>query len=344
MIYYIFIVLVIEIILIVICLTLLIIYYFISIYRKRRYQEVQEKLRELFLNYLTNPTEEQYEKIQHLKEDQRDLLTVLESYDLRFSDEPWRNIKKAILTEDVLKKSRQMTESKSWVKRDIGIRFLKLAIEKEDEPIILRLLDDPHSLVRIQAALCAVKLGTRPLIEQLLHRMTKESVLGRYPYRDALIKSKKEVFVLLENIMKTEKNEEIRFICLDVLSTRVAESLLPVVEEYLQSGHLENKIAAMRILANFPREKSIQHLMQFLSNKDWQVRLEAARGLGILVAVKSIPLLAIALNDPIWEVRLQAALSLKKMGEEGLIILSRQDPDINQQAFETAQYALALPT
>lgn len=341
---YIFIALVVEIFMIIGCFIFLIFYYFLSLYRKKQQKKHQSQLRVLFLDYLTNPTEDQLERIKNIKVNQRDLLKVLESFDLRFSDESWNQIKQAILTEQCLNQARQMTESASWIQRDIGLRFLKLAISPQDEPIVKRLLEDSHSLVRIKAAMSAVKLGTRPLIEHLLHRMIKESTLGRYPYRDALIKSKKEVFIILEEILKTDKNEEIRLICLDVLSTRVAESLLPVVEEYLQSEHLENKIIAIRILANFPREKSIQYLIQFLSNKDWQARLEAAKGLRTLVALKSIPHLAKALNDPVWEVRLEAALALKKMGEEGLIILSRQDPDINQQAFETAQYALALPS
>lgn len=335
--------LVIEVILITVCLVGLIAYYFISLYRTKAHTAYREELRKKLLFYLSNQEEFKIEALSGIPYSEEDLLIVLESFDRRFADDKWRAIKHQILTDQRLARARKMTTSRSWIKRNWGIRFLRLAPHIQDEPIILKLLDDPSSLVRIQAAFCAVKLATQPLIRHLLYRMSKESVLGRYPYRDALVRSDKAIFSLVEEIMLQEKDENLKSICLDILSTHVNENLIPVIEDYLFSKNLNNKVAAIKILANFPRKESIHYLTQFLQNKDWQVRAEAARGLGQLMATTSLPDLAKALNDSIWDVRLEAALALKKMGEEGFIILSRQDPDIHLQAYETAQYVLALP-
>lgn len=334
----------IEIILLILCLLAILFFAFWGRYKDHRHHMAQEHFRNSFMPILLGKKEIDATEILNYPFDWQDLLLAIESFDRRFSDDTWLKLKASLLTEDVKKEAHHLTKSSNWVNRNIGIRFIRLDTRPEDESIILKLLDDPSPLVRIPAAESAVQLKSEKAIRKVLERMAQESEFGRFPYRDTLVKGKTTVFNIVEKIFKEEKDKKIKDACLDVLSSHVTQDLFPYLIDYLNSENSNDKILVIKALSNFSSKESIQYLIKSLTDEHWQVRAQAAKGLGHLMEKSSLPPLVQTLQDPIWQVRVEAAHSIKKLGPEGQGILTGQDPDINMEAYQAAQYVLALPT
>lgn len=333
-----------EIFLLLLCLFAILFFAFWGRYKDHKHHQAQEHFRESFMPVLLHKKELDVKAILSHPFEWQDLLLAIESFNRRFSDESWIKIKDAILSDEMMTKVRQLTDSSKWINRNIGIRFIRLKTSHKDEEIILKLLDDPHALVRIPAAECAVHLNTEKTIRKVLEKMATESEFGRFPYRDCLVKSKTTVFDKVEKIFKTDPHKGIKDAALDVLSSHVTEDLFPYLADYLNSENVEDKVLGLKALSNFSNHHSIENLIKSLKDEHWQVRVQAAKGLGQLMENSSLPQLVQTLRDPVWLVRLEAARSIRKLGPQGQGILAGQDPDINQDAYQAAQYVLALPT
>ena len=273
----------------------------------------------------------------------RNLVETLERYDQRFTDPRWIEIKEKIVGTYLLPFADTYAESWFWTKRQLAARALLLCPNKANEKLLRKLLDDPRYLVRVAAAVCITQTPYKDLFLEVIRKMSKETALSQFPYRDALIQIDQEKFHWMESLLKTESNKAVIAICLDVLSMRYSNNLLPLVKPFVNDPDRNCRILAIRTLGNIPNAESIDLLMDHLIDSDWEIRAEAIIGLQKLYATQAIPKLRILLNDPIWWVRLQAALTLKNFGKEGREILTSLNSAKEPLAFEISQYTLALP-
>ena len=267
---------------------------------------------------------------------------TLETFEQRFTDHRWIELKKQLIDRYLLKEAKSYVSSRSWIKRQLAARTFLLNPEIATEEEMLKLIKDPKHLVRVFAAVAITKLNSRTLFYEVLRKMSEETPLSRFFYRDALVQCDQEKFNWMEDLLYKESDPAIIAMILDVLSTRCTSNLLPAIKPYTHSPDRTCRILAIRALGNLSDSDSIELLMEHLEDSDWEIRSESIQGLKKQHVKKAIPQIAELLDDPIWWVRLQAANALKSFGEDGKKILEDQDPITKPLAHEIAAYSLAL--
>lgn len=273
----------------------------------------------------------------------RNLVETLERYDQRFNDQRWAEIKEKIVSNYLLPHVNTYARSLAWFKRQLAARSLLLCPHKANEKILAKLLDDPRYLVRVAAAVCITQTSYQQLFYAVIRKMSKETPLSQFSYRDALIQVNQEKFRWIESLLSTESDKAVIAICLDILSTRFSHNLLPLIKPFVNDSDQTCRTLAVKALGNIPSNEAIDLLTDHLMDTDWEIRAESIIGLQKLYATQAIPKLRLLLNDPVWWVRLQAALTLKIFGNEGKEILHSQNRAKEPLAYEISQYALALP-
>lgn len=272
------------------------------------------------------------------------LLPLLETYDHNFTDYVWIKNKELLIQAYLIGYLPKYLKSHLWQKRQEALRVIALWPEHLLHHLeIVPFLNDKVYLVRVAAAASLVKSHQPSLIALVVTRMTLETPLARYPFRDLLINGGKKVFDVLEEIATCSNAHEDVAVCLDVLSTRTDHNLIKLAEQHVKSPDVACRLYATKILENIGGPEAVHLITERLKDMDPTIRAAAAAALGRMIAYKSVSDLAPLLNDPDWLTRLQAAIALKAMVPEGRDILFKQDPGISSEAYEVAQYVLALP-
>lgn len=272
---------------------------------------------------------------------QENLLSLMETFNRRFSGEEWEKVKEWIASEFLLTKARQWKTSKSWVKRNYSARCFALLPLVDDEDAILVLMDDPVFLVRNFAAIAAIRLESKQGLDKIIQHMSNEKGYARFFYRDILLNSKSlKIFNWIEEYAAYEREGEIHLTCLDLL----AGINMPIDSHFLRgdlkSSKLSIRVAALKVFSNNPQIDSAEVLSKYINDPNEEIREQAVHGLGFVLSETTLEKLRQALNDPSWKVRFEAAKALKEMGRAGKAVLQRQTIDQGKEAYETAQYVL----
>lgn len=268
------------------------------------------------------------------------LLKTIETFEHRFNSPDWEDTKNQISELYLLPYARKKANSSSWIKRNYAARCFALTSLQEDKDTIVYLMDDPVFLVRSAAAMAAVNLGNKPLILEIIRKMSKETGYSYYFYRDLLLKRSDKTFAMIKEFAETEKNPAIHLTCLDLMTSNAVIKIPDYLKEDLLSQDPKIRLAAVKILARNPQGNSVEMLSHCLDDEDPDIRSEAVLGLHYFATDAVFEKLQNALNDPVWLVRLHAAETLKKMGEKGSSILKNQNPNVNKNGYEAAQAVL----
>jgi hypothetical protein len=308
----------------------------------RRKNNIQEKLHQIINEHLIHPTDMDKVKIPRGLRQFRNLVEVLEKYDNLFDDPCWKTLKEKIISFYLLPKVKSYAYSLSWIKRQLAARSLLLCPPLASDALLEKLLDDPKYLVRIAAAICIIKKSSHSLFLKVITKMSQETALSQFPYRDALIEASQEQYQWMASLLSSTSDKSILAICLDVLSSRYSAYLLPLIKPFVVDSDLLCRTLAIKALGSISDPESIAMLTERLKDPHWQIRVEAIQGLHKLYATETIHQLQPLLSDGTWYVRLQAALALQSFGKKGVDILASQVKEINPLAYEIAKYALAL--
>ncbi len=265
------------------------------------------------------------------------LLAVLENYDHRLIGEDWERVKRSIALPLLLPRARKRWKSIFWYRRALAARSFALYAEKEDEPKILQLIDDPNFLVRGYAAKAAVRMESPAGVRKILEHMVNEFGYSYFFFRDTLAKGSKPVFQLVIDFAADPK---IHAACLAVLATRCITLPIPFLQTDLVSRSLAMRFLALRVLIRNPTADCALLLRQCFQDVNEDLRAVAAEGLAVYPSEQNIALLQRALVDPSWKVRVAAGKALKTIGPAGETVLHAQDAQTSPLAYETAQYAL----
>lgn len=271
----------------------------------------------------------------------RNFVEVLESYEQRFRDDRWMELKKNIWEKHLEKDAKAFKNSFSWIKRQLAARAYRLYPEKADNKTLKNFIEDKKNLVKIVGATIIPKTPYKDLLHKMLQIMSQETSLSQFFYRDALVQADSEKFKWMEDFLHHEQNPKIIAILLDVLSTRYTANLFPLIRPFTISEDRACRILAIRAIGSIGTEESVKILMERLSDSDWEVRTESILGLKHQHEARAIPRFSELLNDPIWWVRLQAAKALESFGSIGDQILRSQSKE-TPNAFEMASYVLSL--
>lgn len=268
------------------------------------------------------------------------LLTVLEDFDRRIRGGYWETLKNQLAETYLLPTARKLYSSKFWTKRWFAGRCFMLYTLPEDEKIILKLLNDPVFLVQSLAALTVARLENREGILKILTMMALKKGYDHYYYRDVLLQGSKQVFAWIEEIAASQSDKAIHLACLEMLASKIIDLSDPFLQADAESNDPDIRLAAIKVYARNPQVKSFEILYPCLDDSREDIKAEACRGMENFISEKSLNKLKKNFQDEAWNVRLQSARSLAKMIPLGVDYLKEQDPNINKNAYDLAQYAL----
>lgn len=333
----------IELIIMAACVVAIIIVKNLNRWNFRRRERIQKELSKIFEEALFSNKSVNQIKIPPNLCQFRNLVEVLENFDQRFTDQRWVDIKEKIVSEHLLNRAEKHLNSWFWFERQLAARSYLLCPENANESILRKILNDQRFLVRVVGVVCITKRPYKYLFYEMIKKMSTETKLSQFPYRDALVQMDQEKFDWLEEILSKETDPAICAICLDVLSTRYSKNLFTLIEPFVNSANADCRTLAIKALGNIPSKESIDMLINHLSDSDWNIRAESVMELQKLYATQAMSEIRELLNDPVWWVRLQAASALKSFGKEGKEILKSQEQAKNPLAYEISQYILAMP-
>ncbi len=268
------------------------------------------------------------------------LLPVMEELKKQQPGSYWPVIESILLDDFLLPQARMLTNKVKFTERLLAVRVFLLDTKPRDEAHILRLLKDTIPLVRHEAILCAVRLGSKLLVNQLIDSMAGEARFAKYVYKDALREASEGVFSNIKERLLTEKNDKKRIVCMQLLAFKEDDAIVNYIGHDKYSPDMEVRIAVAKVLGFCSQPASVQMLTDLLKDKYWEVRAAAAKALGQLKAEQAILDLTQSLKDSRWWVRMHSAAALLNLGNEGLAVLKSQDPQRDRFAYEMAQYVI----
>lgn len=245
------------------------------------------------------------------------LLSVLESFNHRFNGEQWDLLKEGLSKKFLLPKARGWIKKGSWLKRNFAARVFALSPLKQDESLIVSMINDDSFLVASIAATAAIKLESIPGIKKILDKMAKKQGYYHYFYADILSQGSNTVFDIVAD-MGTQYNH-LHLVCLEVLAMQTAQAPLAFLTKDLKSKDTNLKLAALKVAIRNPQKQWLDIFCQDLEDDNEHVRELAALGLGNYHKTQSYQALKEGLNDPSSQVKLASAKSLKALGKLDLI-------------------------
>ncbi len=310
------------------------IFYF---FEDKKMRKRKSKISKKIIEYSENPQKFIPDRIFSYSSE---LLPIMENFNYRLKEGDWDGLKKEIVTRYLLQKGRKRAKSFFWEKRNFAARVFALMPLPEDEQAILTLSRDSVFLVRSVASIAAIGLGNKKGIEQVLASMANEHGYARCFYLDHLLQASVKVLTYIGELALNSKDLKTRFASLEIFAKKTVACPIPSLQRDLQSDDPKLREMALKVLVRNPQKDSEKLLLNYLEDAHEAIRAEAACGLSLFINAGVLLKLQQALRDPCWRVRLQAASSLKKMGEEGIAILKKQDPKSEKTSYEVAQYAL----
>lgn len=240
----------------------------------------------------------------------------------------------------LLDRSRKLCESRLWTRRLRGARLL--ARMDVADPIVEKLLADPHPAVRAQAAEWAAAHPSPTVISAMLTMLADPATQARFAVQDALLRMGAIIAEPLAAFLETHSGPPAES------GLRVAEALaetrfLPAALRLSASENAGVRIAATNLLGAIGSAASAERSTELLKDSDSRVRAAAAHGLGRMQHWQAASQLAESLRDSTWRVRRDAALALRAIGAPGALFLRRALKGNDAFAADMAQQILDLP-
>jgi HEAT repeat protein len=241
----------------------------------------------------------------------------------------------------VVDRARKLCESRRWARRLRGARILS-RLDVVD-PMVERLLSDPHPAVRAQAAEWAAAQPSVTVISAMLTLLADPATQARFAVQNALLRMGGVVAGPLAMFLEKHTGRAAE------AGLRVAESLAepsfgPAALRLSRTEDVGVRIAAAKLLGAVGDAAGAERLIELLDDEDSSVRAAAAQGLGRMQHWKAASLLASRLRDSAWKVRRAAGLALRSIGAPGVLFLRRALKEDDAFAADMAQQVLDLPT
>lgn len=259
-------------------------------------------------------------------------------------------VKKLLLNQDISEKvikyqARSLIKSQSWLKKYIATQCYYYGLDKEDESLLINLINHSKKLVCLGAAMVIFKYPSSNSVNNFIDAVSKSRRLNQVFFIEVLAdlteQEKKNLVPFFLNRLKKEEDPYARAFCYRVASHLTAKpEFLYFIRQDVLSSCIELQLAAIYYLAIIPSPTSIEMLINFLEDSKFEVRAVAAKLLGEVGAERSIDYLDEKLKDSAWWVRINAAEALSKLGDKGVAVLRKQSPDVDRFAYEVANKVL----
>jgi HEAT repeat protein len=240
----------------------------------------------------------------------------------------------------VVDRARKLCGSPRWAKRLRGTRILS-RLDVPD-PLVLKLLADPHPAVRAQAAEWAAAQPSPEVISAMLGLLADPATQARFAVQNALLRMGGIIAGPLTAFLETHTGRAAE------AGLRVAESVAepsfaPAALRLSRDDDDGIRVAAAKLLGAIADAAAAQRLIDMLRDKESRVRAAAAQALGRMQYWAAGSLLSECLRDSAWRVRKEAGLALRAIGAPGTLLLRRALKSDDRFAADMAQQVLDLP-
>lgn len=230
------------------------------------------------------------------------------------------------------------TRDRRWWRRLEGLRAL--GVVSAAVPGILRLVDDPHHLVRAQAIELAAEQPSEEVIERLVAHLYDPARVCRFAVHDSLLRIGASAVPALVGALARGGAGTAEPLG---VARWVGDSRLSAPAVRL-TAHSDARVRAhaATLLGRLGGEGGVATLRGMLADPEADVRAAAARALGRLGVSAAAAQLAEALRDEAWSVRREAAIALTKLGPAGEVLLREAVGRDDAYASDIARNALDL--
>ena len=240
----------------------------------------------------------------------------------------------------VIDRARALCQQQRWARRLRGARILS-RLDVPD-PLVLKLLADPHPAVRAQAAEWAAAQPSVEVISAMLELLADPATQARFAVQNALLRMGNVLAGPLSTFLETHSDRAAE------AGLRVAESVAEprFLASALRLSRAENigvREAAAKLLGAIAGAEPAARLVEMLADGDSHVRAAAASALGRMHYWQAGSQLAERLRDQRWHVRREAGLALRAIGAPGTLLLRRALKGDDRFAADMAQQVLDLP-
>jgi len=233
--------------------------------------------------------------------------------------------------------ARRWVHSRWWWRRLRGAHLLtQLA---DDDPVLDRLLNDPHPVVRAEATAWAATHADGPLAQRLIDVLDDESMLCRHTAADALLRAGPALAPWLAEQLDGERRARLPAL-LEIAAARPDPRYLPAALRLAGSARPHLRVRATRLLGALGGNAATEALTGRLADDDPAVREAAVVSLGHLRHWPAAPAVARLLRDPSWDVRRASGEALLALGAPGWLLLRRYEHDEDRFAADMAQRVL----
>ena len=238
-------------------------------------------------------------------------------------------------------RARKLCEHHRWTRRLRGARILS-RLDVSD-PLVRKLLADPHPAVRAQAAEWAAAQPSEDVISSMLALLADPATQARFAVQNALLRMGGVIAGPLRAFLEIHTGRAAE------AGLRVAESVAEpsFTAAALRFSNAQDdagiRVAAARLLGAIAGEGAAARLTEMLKDTESSVRATAAQSLGRMQHWQAGSLLFECLRDSAWRVRKEAGLSLRALGAPGTLFLRRALKSDDRFAADMAQQVLDLP-
>jgi HEAT repeat protein len=240
----------------------------------------------------------------------------------------------------VVDRARQLCQSPRWTKRLRGARILsRLHVP---DPLVRKLLADPHPAVRAQAAEWAAAQPSEEVISSMLGLLADPATQARFAVQDALLRMGGIIAGPLNAFLETHTGRAAE------AGLRVAESVAepsfaPAALRLSRADDVGIRVAAAKLLGAIGDAAAAERLIEMLRDTESRVRASTANALGRMQHWQAGSLLSEGLRDSAWRVRKESGLALRAIGAPGTLLLRRALKSDDRFAADMAQQVLDLP-
>lgn len=313
-------------------------------YNNKRHQELQKKINKILIGLTEQTKPFKIKIIRYFKRHPLILMENIYTLDASIKHPRWPEIRAKIIDLIILPKARTYSNSFFWNRRYFACQFFALSLQKEDEDVIVSLMQDPIPLVSITASQLAIKLNAQHIIDAFIDIFSQARRIQQSFYSQIMSTADPKTTLFIKNRIHRETNPYIKAFCYRTLMYfPPPKDAAPInkIKADIYSKNIELKISSLTYFAYVSPDRSRDICLDFLNDKHWEVRAKAAQLLGMLGNESLAPVLEASLKDSQWWVRVNAAESLASLGGEGIKILKKQKRQGNKNAYEVANQILS---
>lgn len=222
------------------------------------------------------------------------------------------------LVEECLQELRE----KDWLARVQAARMLGMFRDPNVTLALYRAVEDPHAMVRIEAARSLARLGEVRSVLDLVRQIAPGDDLPSMPVLD-LFRSlgRKAVPQLVALLGDTTTGLAAKIVAVDALGHIGDLGALDSLMQMYDHPSMVVRLSVMEAFSRLGDPRSLPAVLLCMTDAVWEVRAQAAAAAGRIGSVDVLPLLSQLLADDHWWVRYHAAEGLLRLGEKGLTVL-----------------------